>query len=232
MSNILEKWYPVTSDFGLIEASLDRVSEACQNWWRGIGKDVGVQCCKGTLDEQFQKLAPLSIAKHRTLLLPTASMWTAFFRNGIQGSDPASALPYLGAELAVRCMRICVTTTQSRYPAVIWEVHDPATASDRPGLCRRSIAAANDGGRWVFEQSGDPFEFEKTERYSSGKKSARFDRELLLEYVSHFGIPSLDDTLFATANPSDGVLISFPPWEGAKSYSLEETRAGVPWQRS
>lgn len=225
-----EKWYPVTNDFGLIEAPLGLVSDAYQEWWVALGKDFEVQQCCGNLDQQLSQLAPLSAAVNRMLLLPTSSRWTAFFRNGIQGSDPSSAMPVLAKQLDVRAMRVCSTGSKPKYPGVIWEVYDPQATCGNVNCCRRSIAAVNDGGRWVFEQYGDPYTFEKTERYLAGMKRDRFNHELLLEYVSHFGISTLGDELFETAN-REGTLISRPYFDHIPKYTLEETCAGLPWKR-
>jgi hypothetical protein len=57
----------------------------------------------------------------------------------------------------VTALRACVTPPNARYQGVILEVYDtPQAGGDADGY-RRSIAAVNDGGRWVFHQSGTPF---------------------------------------------------------------------------
>jgi hypothetical protein len=228
---VFEKWYPVTSDFGLIDAPVEAVCEMYKSWWTDIGKDVSVQTCSGPLDEQFSALLPLSVGKNRTLIVPTISNWTAFFRNGISGSDPASAMPVLAKQLDARTMRVCIKRKPQVYPAVIWEVYDPKSSRGQRALTRRSIAAANDGGRWVFETSGQPYAFEATERYSLPRYRDRFDEKLLAEYLAHFGVPPIEDALFGTNPLLESRLVSFPNWDHAKSFTLEEVVAGVPWAR-
>ncbi len=229
--SIFEQWYPVTSDFGLIDASVDLVCKVYQSWWTDIGKDVSVETNVGMLDEQFSALLPLSVGKNRTLILPTTSNWTAFFRNGIQGSDPASAMPILSRQLNVRTMRICIARKPQKYPAVIWEVYEPNILRGGPANTRRSIAAANDGGRWVFETSGVPYAFEKPDRYTLPRKRDRFTSDMLIEYASHFGVDHIGDNILRTDALLEGRLISFPNWDHAKSFTLEEVKAGVPWER-
>lgn len=46
-SSVFEKWFPVTSDFGLIEAPLESISELYQSWWTDIGKEVSVKVSTG-----------------------------------------------------------------------------------------------------------------------------------------------------------------------------------------
>jgi hypothetical protein len=229
--SVFEKWYPVTSDFGLIEAPMEAVSQTYRSWWTDIGKDVSVQTCTGTLDEHFSALLPLSVGKNRTLIIPTISNWTAFFRNGIRGSDPASAMPELAQQLQARAMRLCISRKPQKYPAVIWEVYEPEISRGRRAGTRRSIAAANDGGRWVFETYGEPYEFETTERYTLPRKRDRFDDKLLFEYVSYFGVPQIGDAMFETGSLLESRLVSFPNWDHAKNFTLEDVTAGVPWAR-
>lgn len=229
--SIVEKWHPVTFDFGLIEAPVETVCEAYQSWWSSLGKEVSVQRCGGSLDDQFSALLPLSIGKNRALILPTNSNWTAFFRNGIQGSDPASAMPELTRKLQARAMRLCITRKPQKFPAVIWEVYEPDFLCPLGTNTRRSIAAVNDGGRWVFEQYGEPFDFETTERYTLPRKRDRFDDKLLLEYISHFGIPRFDDAMFSVVSRKEGLLVSFQNWDHFRNFTLNEVTSGAPWRR-
>lgn len=47
----------------------------------------------------------------------------------------------------------------------------------------RVVSASNDGGRWVFDQFGEPFPFEKVERYQERRVRDRFTFEMLKEYL-------------------------------------------------
>jgi hypothetical protein len=67
-------------------------------------------------------------------------------------------------------------------------------------LLRRMITAANDGGRWVFETSGDPLPFERLEEYRHRRISRRFTCDLLYDYLRQLGVP----------------LDNEPVWEGAR----------------
>lgn len=228
--SIFEKWFPVTHDFGLIEAPVDDVSRMFQSWWEDSDRRTTVETVSGSLDEQFHALLPLCVNLNRSLVLPTTSNWTAFFRNGIMGSGPSSTMPVLTKQLGVRSMRLCRTSKLQKYAAVIWEVYEP---NDLPGQrvhASRSIAAANDGGSWVFETSGEPYPFERTERYSLPRKRDRFTRELLAEYASHLGVPAIGDSLFDFDSPLEGRLISLAKLDRFESYTLEEVVARVPWK--
>ena len=53
----------------------------------------------------------------------------------------------------------------------------------------RSIAAANDGGRWVFEASGTPFSFEDESAYGARRKSERLTSGMVMDYLAGLGVP-------------------------------------------
>jgi uncharacterized protein YycO len=74
-------------------------------------------------------------------------------------------------------------------------------------MYERSIAAANDSGRWVFETSGAPFDFEDVTQYSSRMKSRRFTAPLLYNYLRQLGVPIDTEPDWASA-----VLLTDDSW--------------------
>jgi hypothetical protein len=127
--------------------------------------------------------------------------------------------------LGVTAMRICITPVETTWPAVIWEVYDTEENGGDADGYRRSIAAANDGGRWVFETSGAPFPFEDPGRYTARRKRDRFPAQLLRTYLEAMGIPRIADAHFLFAGSCKGGLISRPKAEGFVHLSLEEAIA-------
>ena len=90
----------------------------------------------------------------------------------------------------------------------------------------------NDGGRWVFEQSGEPYPFEKLDAYERSRKRDRFTRELLEEYLQHFGIRPFADDFFVVTATGPAILLERPPWPNEPpDFTLDEVIAGVPWKR-
>ena len=64
----------------------------------------------------------------------------------------------------VLSMRVCATPLAATWPAIIWEVYAPEFLGGKPPLnYRRSIAASNDGGRWVFKESGLAYDSKRLE---------------------------------------------------------------------
>ncbi len=233
MPSLLEKWNPVAHDFGLIRAPFDRVLAELQNWHSSIGMEYSRTEITSSLGDAFESLLPLASSKMRRLFVATRSDWVACFQNGIQGSDPFPAMSYLATRIGVLAMRVCSTADKAKYPAVIWEVYAPESLGGKPPLgYRRSIAAMNDGGRWIFEESGERFSFEQVERYEEGRKPDRFTREMLRDYLREFGIELFSDEFLRVdaASPAVRLQQRTRGWS-APEFTLEEVVAGVPWQR-
>jgi hypothetical protein len=233
LAMILAAWHPVTHDFGLIHTPLGMVVDGLLNWHTSIDIHYRRSAVTSCLEAALKSLLPLSNSKQRRLFVQTASDWTACFQNGIQGSDPFPAMSFLARTLGVLAMRVCSTPPKAVWPANIWEVYAPPSLGGAEPLgYRRTLAAANDGGRWVFDQSGEPFPFEKLETYRGGRKRDRFTRDLLQEYLAHFGIRPFDDDFFVVDASHPAVLLQQTrPVFNLPEFSLEEVVAGIPWRR-
>ena len=174
----------LTQEVGYIEAPAETVAPWLLD---GMGDDWGLR------PVQWQ-----SVADAAAVMAPTRHMtrnaivpvdgWSLLFRNGPKGND-VGVIPSLAARnLGSRALRaVCVRDDEDTYPARILEVFGPD--GQPPLLSRRSVVAANDGGKWVFETSGEPFDFEDLEQYKRRRKSERFPPELLYEYLRALGVP-------------------------------------------
>jgi hypothetical protein len=232
MPTTFEKWNPVTSDFGLIQAPLDRVLSELQNWHRSLGTEYSRMEISSSLEHAFESLLPLSHSKMRRLFIPTHSDWVACFQNGTQGSDPFPAMSFLATRINVLSMRVCSTGNSAAYPAVMWEVYAPESlGGEMPLGYRRSIAASNDGGRWVFYESGERYAFEQTARYEEKRKRDRFTHEMLRDYLEEFGIEPFVDAFYRIDSDSPAVRLqqTTKVWH-TPEFSLEQVIAGEPWK--
>src|SRR5436190_18057383 len=101
---------------------------------------------------------------------------------------------YYAGRMCVLSMRVCCTPDTDVYPGTVWEVFAPQSLGGCPPLgYRRSICALNGGGRWIFEEFGDRYPFEQPERYSLRRKRDRFTREMIRDYLRHFGVELFSD---------------------------------------
>lgn len=196
---MIEKWGPVSDDFTLVNAPVRETLAAYETWVRRLGQASSAREI-ANIDKAFAALAPLSSAMTRKLLVSAGPQWTAFFQNGLQGSDPTAGGNQLSKELGVIGMRVCATPDDNLYPAVMWEVWAPQRLGGNEWGYRRSIAVSSDGGKWVFEESGEPYAFEEPERYAASRKRERFTKEMLRRYLAALAVdPFAEGALQADA---------------------------------
>ena len=112
--------------------------------------------------------------------------WTLVLTNGPHGTDVGVLPSQAARELGIRAIR-AVVDEGPMYPARILEVFGPGGDPVLAG--GRAVVAANDGGRWVFETSGNPYDFEDLEAYNKRKKSDRFTSAMVHKYLRALGVP-------------------------------------------
>jgi len=230
-AGLFERWKPVTKDYGLIRAPLRSVVREFLGWQSSTNVQHSQREIRTNFAAALDELSPLSAGKRRRLLVATSSDWVACFQSGIDGSDPFPAMSFLAERMGVLAMRICSSAPGAMWPATIWEVYAPESLGGHlPLHYRRSIFAMNDGGRWAFGQSGEPYPFENLSAYEKPRKRDRFTRDLLLEYVAHFGIRPFGDDFFVVSEDAPAILLERPPWEREPpEFTLDDVLAGKPW---
>lgn len=147
--------------------------------WQGRPADVA------SMDEAVAILHP-SPELDRYLCVPVGQ-WTALLSNGPLGTDVGVLPSYAARELGCRAMRVVNVDDTASYPARGLEVYSP---EGRPPLSiERSIVAANDGGSWVFETSGNAYPFEDESAYAKRAKASRFTTDMVYDYLRALGVP-------------------------------------------
>ena len=227
---ISTEWYPVTHDFGVIEAPVEEVAKAFINWRKNIGIELRLDEIRSSIKQALNFLQPLSARMDKVLLLSLRNDWSAFFQNGILGSDPFGPMSYMAHELLdTRAMRICCSIDGN-----IWEVYASARlgGSAPIGYLRSISACREDSGRWVFDHSGEPFSFEDVSQYSRTKIRDRFSDELLDRYLHAFGLDVFDPGFFIVneKRPAFALTRTTIP-AGFKTFTLQEVRDGKPWKK-
>lgn len=218
-------WWPVTKDFGLIRADVEVIGATRAKQYADAGVQMTTTQISGALEECFARLLPLSPAPTKEMFLATSFGWTAYFSSGARGSDPSLPMMQLSRALGVTALRICDAAEAAPYPAVILEVYDTPEAGGTKHGYRRSIAAANDGGRWVFEQSGTPFAFEDPTRYGARRKRDRFTAQMLWSFLAELGVPRLSDETLQPDGQCRGVFLARPAHSHLPQYTLAEAKA-------
>jgi len=223
---------PITSEYGFVEAEASLVADWFRAWEQRTQAERGIEMlateASGSLTDLLLGLLPLtSMEPRRFLFIQTHSSWTAYFDNWWLGSD-AGCLDYVASQLRCRAVRVVQAPDTSRsststrnFGATILELYGPNPTAFLNH--ERSLAVANDGGRWVFTQAGTPLPFEQLDAYLNRRVRDRFTPELLQSYLRALGIDAFEEGFFGP----HGILLERkgPYATGYQEYSLEEARS-------
>ncbi|MFL5346800.1 MAG: hypothetical protein ACJ8AT_18620 [Hyalangium sp.] len=231
-----DRWAPVTSEMGFLELGAEQAAQAFATWQEGLmtprGISVEVLPISGSLEQVLSSLLPLTSGEtQRELFIPTRSVWTAYVENGWTGTDAASPLRAMARRLSIRCLRVVAVPHTlrkdqgGRYGGVMLDVFGP----EQPGKSHnyvRAIEVANDGGRWVFEQEGEPFPFEQVEQYQARRVRDRFTFEMLKDYLRHLGLAPFDEDFYMPPGTRAWLVQKTGPFTTVgQEYTLEQARA-------
>lgn len=201
-----------SSSFGLVQAPSDLVAESFFIWQQEIlrqwGFELKLQVREGKLDDALNALCPRTapiVTKY--LFWPVNENWTLYFDNGVNGTD-AGPPSVLSSRLGVDAMRVVIADEIlnpssgqiMQYRATILEYYSR-------GVEQRHIFVANDGGKWKFGESGEPFPFENTAAYKARSVKDRFTNAMLLNYLKELGA-DISNGHFALAEHGSGYLLT------------------------
>ncbi|MCA0175947.1 MAG: hypothetical protein LCH73_06620 [Proteobacteria bacterium] len=196
--------------FGLVRAPCKTVVEEFCNWQQAILKPYGFELRRepmegtlaGVLEALIPRTAPITT---RYLFWPLGS-WTLYFDNSIGGTD-ASPPKVLSARMQVDAIRAVAAIEQiepngrvKKYGATMFEYYIA-------GVPRRAVFAADDGGKWKFHQSGEPFAFEEHDCYSARPIKARFTPPMLFRYLRQLSVPLEDEASAPAEEHGSGFLV-------------------------
>ncbi len=174
---------PTTATIGLFAISADELAtwllrgfnEGDKTWMR----EPASSSCLGAAIGALEPLADVGRSK---VLIFEIGGWSALLDNGRRGTD-LGMLPSLSArDLSTTGIRATVVEDgPGAYAATILEVYSPEGSG--PLKCRRVVSAANDAGRWVFQEYGVPYGFEDLSRYRRKRVRDRFDPQRLYAHL-------------------------------------------------
>jgi hypothetical protein len=230
-----DRWAPVTSEMGFVELGAEQAAQAFTTWQRGLatsqGSTIEVLPVSGTLEQVLSRLLPLNGGEtQRRLFIPTRSAWSAYVSSQWTGTDAASPMRVMARRLSIRCLRVVAVPhtlrgNQGRYGGVMLDMFGP----QQPGKLTnyvRAIEVANDGGHWVFEQSGEPFPFEQVERYQARRVKDRFTFEMLKDYLRQLGLSPFEEDFYLPPGSRGWLLQKTGPLNTVgQEYTLEQARA-------
>ncbi len=231
-----DRWAPVTSEMGFLELGAERAAQAFATWHGELmtprGITVELLPVAGRLEQALSSLLPLSGGEtQRRLFIPTRSAWTAYVSNQWTGTDAASPMSTMARRLSIRCLRVVAVPHTlrkhqgGRYGAVMLDMFGP----EQPGKLNnyvRAVEVANDGGRWVFDQEGEPFPFEQVEQYQARRVRDRFTFDMLKDYLRHLGLAPFEEDFYLPPGTRAWLIQKTGPFSTVgPEYTLEEARA-------
>lgn len=232
-----DRWAPITSEMGFLEARAEHAARDFAAWHTGLMTPrsivVDVRPIFGTLEQALSALLPITGPEvQRELFLPTRSPWTAYVENGWGGTDASSAMGHMALRLGCRSLRVVAVPHtyrkgQGRYGAVMLEMYGPQINAQYNNYIR-ALGASNDGGRWVFDQSGEPFPFENLEQYQARRVKDRFTFDMLKDYLRHLGLSPFEEDFYLPEGAPAWLVQktgTFTPKQ--RDYTLEQVRAEV-----
>jgi hypothetical protein len=222
---------------GFLETRAEPAARTFAAWHTELSTPRGITVeahpVSGTLEQTFSALLPVTSPEvQRYLFLPTRSTWTAYVENGRRGTDAASAMGSMAMRLGCRGLRVVAVPNtyrkgQGRYGAVMLEMYGPQRMAWHSNTVR-ALGASNDGGRWVFDQFGAPFPFEKLEQYQERRVRDRFTFDLLKDYLRHLGLAPFEADFYLPEG-APALLVqkagTFTPAQ--RDHTLEQVRAEV-----
>ena len=220
----MDRFAPTTSDYGLLAMPLEEAASAYAAFWADVPNVMTRSDLRGSPEEVFAHLEPLSMALDRTLLVSNGNRWTSYFANGLIGSDVF--LPVSRMAGACGCTGLRVHRSSK---ATIFEAYEGPERGGRINNYRRSIYVAREGG-WKFGSTGEPYPFEDVSRYEAKRVRDRFTPAHLDDLLDGLGAPL---TPLPKAQTLAAVLfVHHDKVPQAARWTYAEVQAGLPWKGS
>ncbi|MET4004776.1 hypothetical protein ABIB48_003521 [Arthrobacter sp. UYCu511] len=209
MTLLNDRYVPITSGLGFLEAPLGEVAQALEQWRVAIHGSARQERFLGGFEDNVLKLEPLvSGWTSRELLVATSNPnWTAFFDCDVLGGDQKTPISYLAKTMGCHGLFVCsvpASKDASRGPwgGIQFELYGPVGT---PSNYVRAISLSQDGARWSFYADDKPvLDFEEVEAYTSRKVRDRFTLDMLKRYCAALGLHPFDAEFY----PGPSILVT------------------------
>src|ERR1700677_4493483 len=158
--NFLPGLAPIIYKCGFIEAPLTILNDVVEPWYRSINLRVSMKRLALPLREALPLLAPLSAIESTQLWVETHSPWLACFTNALRGgSGPIAHLARIGRTRSLKTSYTPQTLpsrptkgSKGTWGSTKFIMYGPDKMQWLNVI--RGVEVVNDGGRWVFQTSG------------------------------------------------------------------------------
>ncbi len=206
------KYTPLTDSLVFIDCSMEKIVEKFVEWQKKIFLSTTVPksivCSTINSSSLEQSLQSMSLVKegqpNKFLFMETKSNWTAYFENGVDGTDGISYPSFLSKLLNCKVIHImAVPHSSSIEGALSFDLFSNRNKGSDFLNLERSISLIHDS-KWHFYASGEPLSFEKVEVYDSDFVTDKFTFDILSEYAFKMGISPFDIDFYI---PEKSILV-------------------------
>ena len=215
---------PFTSIIYFVHADYEKVVAQERSWRLGLRGSSETRWTehRGHLAELVELLEPFAMPSWKSLLVETASDWTAVFS---QGSD-LNYVAHFADLLDTTVVRTHWSPHVVRDGRVVRYGDTSVWMWEGSGGQRkqtRTLQATRQSSRWEWHDEGTPLPFEDVARYTERKVRDRFDVDALNDFCGHLGIHRAEGAFYGPR----ATLESLDPsgWANARTMTGAQWRA-------
>ncbi len=182
--------YPIGSMVTFLDSPASVLADGATSIW-ALHHNVEQPRAIAGLADGLTFLAPVAPGGFtREIFISCRNGWTAYMNNS---NDMTALGPALSGKLQAKGFAASHSDLETNgFGGTQFWCLDPAGS----GGFGRQMTVWCDAGRWGWDESGTPFEFEDVARYKRRVKRERFDRPLLIEYLGALGFYPDDPGFF------------------------------------
>ena len=192
---------PTEHTVGFLEAPLDAVTKVVLNP-TAVHFPMTSDPFQGALAEALNWALPHAYPRDRIVLMETRSSWTAYFDNGVRGTDANTVIPALSERNRWRGLRVTYArhtydkkARQGEFGAVIFALYGAQVPRGKVNNLQRVVGVVYED-RWRFEAAGTPLDCEEQDRYSAPQIAQRFTLDDLLRCCRALQIEPFDPNFY------------------------------------
>lgn len=200
------------SGYGIAQCSIDRCWDSLARFAHGDTSSMRLLETTGDPERALVHLSRLSWPDTRHVLFATDDCSSVLVNNSRNGSDYADYAACMAQHLQTRFARVVCRAGREWSNGIEREVMQYEARMfclyGASGEEIRTVACADDGGRWSFNTSGFPHPVESEFPYDARRKRDRFTAEHLNRLIDAFGLQSANADTFLSAEKY--LLIDLP----------------------
>lgn len=197
--SVFDSWWPLGQSLLLARASIHDTAKALE----ADGKRLRELCSqeyqyewlkRSSIEDLLRNAGPFPNSPTRHYALPTKTAWTVIWNNSALCDGHDSFAHCLTHFWGIETLHFYSSDKSSIQLAGSHFTH--RVRGDTEEMKVRDVYCCDQGGRWHFEQHGDPLPEEDLESYSAKRKRDRLNEQCLMELLQRLGIQPWRETTY------------------------------------